>query len=168
MYNRVVLLGHLTRDIELRYLQNGTAIGKTAIAVTKKFTNSDGSKGEKTCFVDITFWGKTAEVANQYLRKGSKLLVEGSLEFEQWQDQNGQNRSKHSVSVESMEMLGDNTNQNNQNTNNGYNQNNQNYNNNNRANGYGGNYNNAPQNQPQAQQTQNDKYDVGEEQTIPF
>lgn len=166
MYNRVVLLGHLTRDIELRYLQSGTAIGKTAIAVTKKFTNADGSKGEKTCFIDITFWGRMAEVANQYLRKGSKCLVEGSLEFEQWQDQNGQNRSKHSVNVENMEMLGDNS-QANQNGNYGnygnyqQNQNNNGYNQQNRAQAP------QPKAQPQNQVAQNDKYEEPNE-TIPF
>ena len=107
MYNRVTLLGNLTRDVESRYLQSGTAIGKTAIAVTRKFKTADGTPNEKTLFIEITFWGKLAEVANQYLHKGSKVLIEGSLELEQWQDQNGQNRYKHSISVETMEMLGD-------------------------------------------------------------
>ncbi|MDA3076683.1 single-stranded DNA-binding protein [Campylobacter sp. JMF_04 NA10] len=105
MFNKVVLVGNLTRDIELRYLQTGTAIGKTGIAVTRKFNSGNGEKREETCFIDIDFWGRTAEIANQYLRKGSKVLVEGRLKLDQWQDQNGQNRSKHSVVVESMEML---------------------------------------------------------------
>ena len=61
---------------------------------------------EDTLFIDITFFGKLAEIANQYLNKGSKVLVEGRLKFDQWQDQNGNNRSKHSIVVESMEMLG--------------------------------------------------------------
>lgn len=105
MYNKVILVGNLTRDIELRYSQNGTAIGKTAIATTRKFT-LNGEKKEETCFVDITFFGRSAEVANQYLHKGSKILVEGRLSFEQWVDQtNGQKRSKHSVIVETMQML---------------------------------------------------------------
>lgn len=106
MFNKIVLVGHLTRDIELRYTQGGAAIGKTAIAVTRKYT-LNGEKREEICFVDITFFGKSAEIANQYLTKGSKLLIEGVLKFEQWTDQNGQPRSKHSVSVESMEMLGE-------------------------------------------------------------
>lgn len=105
MFNKVIIVGHLTRDIELRYTQSGAAIGKSAIAVTHKFT-INGEKKEDTCFIDISFFGKGAEIANQYLRKGSKLLIEGRLKFEQWTDQNGQNRSKHSISVESMEMLG--------------------------------------------------------------
>ncbi|WP_107943925.1 single-stranded DNA-binding protein [Campylobacter concisus] len=104
--NKVILLGRLVRDIDLRYTQSQMAIGKTAIAVTRKYT-LNGEKREETCFIDITFFGKQAEIANQYLGKGSKLAVEGYLKFEQWTDQNGQNRSKHSIAVESMEMLGD-------------------------------------------------------------
>ena len=100
------MIGHLARDIELRYTQSQMAIGKTAIAVTRKYT-LNGEKREETCFVDITFFGKQAEIANQYLNKGSKLLIEGRLKFDQWTDNNGQNRSKHSIAVESMEMLGD-------------------------------------------------------------
>ena len=100
------MIGHLVRDIELRYTQSQMAIGKTAIAVTRKYT-LNGEKREETCFIDITFFGRQAEIANQYLGKGSKLAVEGYLKFEQWTDNNGQNRSKHSIAVESMEMLGD-------------------------------------------------------------
>jgi single-strand binding protein len=105
MFNKIILVGHLTRDIELRYTPSGAAIGKSAIAVTRKYSTND-EKREEICFVDITFFGKSAEIANQYLTKGSKLLIEGVLKFEQWTDQNGQSRSKHSISVESMEMLG--------------------------------------------------------------
>ena len=105
MFNRIVLVGNLTRDIELRYTQGGAAIGSSGIAVTRKYT-LNGEKREETCFIDITFFGKQAETANQYLSKGSKLLVEGRLKFDQWTDNNGQNRSKHTVAVENMEMLG--------------------------------------------------------------
>ena len=107
MFNKVVLVGNLTRDIELRYTTSGSAIGNSGIAVTRKF-NTNGEKREETCFIDISFFGKSAEIANQYLSKGSKLLVEGRLKFDQWTDNNGQNRSKHSIAVESMEMLGSN------------------------------------------------------------
>nr|DAW75333.1 MAG TPA: Single strand binding protein [Caudoviricetes sp.] len=105
MFNKVILVGNLTRGIELRYTLSGSAIGRSAIAVTRKF-NVNGEKKEDVCFIDINFFGKSAEIANQYLNKGSKLLIEGVLKFEQWTDKNGQNRSKHSISVESMEMLG--------------------------------------------------------------
>lgn len=104
MFNKVILVGNLTRDIELRYSQAGLGIAKTAIATSRKFT-SNGEKKEEVCFVDITFFARSAEIANQYLRKGSKILVEGRLNFEQWSDQNGQKRSKHSVIVETMQML---------------------------------------------------------------
>jgi len=104
MFNKIILVGNLTRDIELRYSQGGMGIAKTAIATSRKFT-SNGEKKEEVCFVDITFFGRSAEVANQYLRKGSKILVEGRLNFEQWVDQNGAKRSKHSVTVETMQML---------------------------------------------------------------
>jgi single-strand DNA-binding protein len=104
MFNKIILVGNLTRDIELRYSQGGMGIAKTAIATSRKFT-ANGEKKEEVCFVDITFFARSAEIANQYLRKGSKILVEGRLNFEQWADQNGQKRSKHSVVVETMQML---------------------------------------------------------------
>ncbi len=104
MYNKVIMVGNLTRDIELRYSQSGMGIANTAIATSRKFT-SNGEKKEEVCFVDITFFARSAEIANQYLRKGSKILVEGRLNFDQWVDQNGQKRSKHSVVVESMQMM---------------------------------------------------------------
>ena len=114
MYNKVVLVGNLTRDIELRYSQSGMAIAKTAIATSRKFNDkASGDKKEEVMFIDLTFFGRSGEVANQYLRKGSKILVEGRLQFDQWVDQNGGKRSKHGVSVESMQMLdskGDNQN----------------------------------------------------------
>ena len=106
MFNRIVLVGNLTKNIDLRYTQGGAAIGSSGIAVTRKYT-LNGEKREETCFIDITFFGKQAEIANQYLNKGSKLLVEGRLKFDQWTDNNGQNRSKHTVAVENMTMLGE-------------------------------------------------------------
>ncbi|OCS32890.1 single-stranded DNA-binding protein (plasmid) [Campylobacter fetus] len=104
MYNRIVLVGNLTRDIELRYTQSGSAIGNCGIAVTRKFS-VNGDKREETLFIDIVFFGKTAEIANQYLSKGSKLLIDGRLKFEQWQGNDGKNYSKHKVEVENLEML---------------------------------------------------------------
>ncbi len=105
MYNKIILVGNLTRDIELKYTQSSLAIANTAIATSRKYT-SNGEKKEEVCFVDITFFGRSAEVANQYLRKGSKILVEGRLNFDQWTDQqSGQKRSKHSVNVDTMQML---------------------------------------------------------------
>lgn len=105
MFNKVILAGNLTRDIEMKYTQSGMAIAKTALATNRKFKSNTGEQKEEVCFIDITFFGRSAEVVNQYLRKGSKILVEGRLQFEQWTDQNGQKRSKHSVTADSMQML---------------------------------------------------------------
>ena len=105
MYNKVILVGNLTRDVEIRYIQNGTALAKTSIATNRRFKSQNGEQKDETCFIDITLWGRSAEIANQYLKKGSKVLVDGRLTFEQWTDQNGQNRSKHSLTVETIIML---------------------------------------------------------------
>ncbi len=105
MYNKVTLLGHLTRDVELRYTPSGTAVANTAIATSKKFKKQDGSSAEEVCFIDLSFFGRSAEVSNQYLKKGSKVLIDGRLKFDNWMDNNGQKRSKHSVLVEVMQML---------------------------------------------------------------
>jgi single-strand DNA-binding protein len=105
MFNKIILVGNLTRDIEINYTQNGLAIAKTAIATSRKFKSNTGEPKEEVCFVDITFFGRTAEVAQQYLHKGSKILVEGKLVFDQWIDQSGQKRSKHGVTVDIMQML---------------------------------------------------------------
>jgi single-strand DNA-binding protein len=105
MYNKVVLVGNLARDIEIRYTQSGSAIGKTAIATNRKFKSQTGEQREEVMFIDLTFFGRTAEIANQYLRKGSKVLVDGRLTLEQWTAQDGSKRSKHSVTVENLQML---------------------------------------------------------------
>jgi len=106
MFNKIILVGNLTRDIEVRYTASNLAIANTGIATNKKFKNQMGEEKEEVMFLDITFFGRTAEIANQYLKKGSKVLVDGRLKLDQWTDKNGQKRSKHSLVVESMKMLG--------------------------------------------------------------
>ena len=103
--NKVIMIGNLTRDLALNYSQNGTAIAKTGIAVNRRFKGQNGEQKDETMFIDLTIFGRSAEIANQYLGKGKKILVEGRLVLEQWTDQNGQNRSKHSIAVESIEFL---------------------------------------------------------------
>lgn len=106
MFNKVIILGYLARDIELRYSPGANlAIASTNIATTRRTTDNNGEKREETCFVDITFFGKLAEIANQYLKKGSLVMVEGRLKLDTWQDKDGKNRSKHSVIVEELKML---------------------------------------------------------------
>ncbi|HHO42502.1 MAG TPA: single-stranded DNA-binding protein [Epsilonproteobacteria bacterium] len=105
MFNKVILAGNLARDIEVRY-SGQTAIGNTAIATNRKYKTSTGELKEEVMFIDITFWGRTAEVAHQYLKKGSQVLIEGRLVLDSWTDKEGQKRSKHSISVETLQMLG--------------------------------------------------------------
>jgi len=105
MYNKVIMIGNLTRDIELKYLPSGSAIAKSAIATSHKYKMQDGTQKEEVCFLDFTVFGKAGEVLNQYVRKGSKVMLEGRLIFEQWQDQNGQNRNRHTLRVEEFKFL---------------------------------------------------------------
>ncbi len=105
MYNKIILVGNLTRDLEVRYTQGGSAIGKTGIATNRKWKSQTGEQKEEVMFVDITFFGRTAEIVNQYLHKGSKVLVDGRLVLEQWTAKDGTKRSRHSVTVETMKML---------------------------------------------------------------
>ena len=103
--NKVILLGNIVRDIEIKYINNNP-LAQTAIAVTKKYKNSQGVAQEETLFIDINFWGRTADVAYQYLEKGAKVLIEGELKLEQWAGFDGTKRSKHVVNVSKLEMLG--------------------------------------------------------------
>ncbi|BAF70274.1 single-stranded DNA-binding protein [Nitratiruptor sp. SB155-2] len=106
MFNKVIMVGNLTRDIELRYTGSGMAIAKSAIATNRRYKTQSGEQKEETCFIDITLFGRAAEIANQYLSKGRKVLIEGRLVYEQWVDQNGNKRSKHSIAVDNLQMLG--------------------------------------------------------------
>src|SRR5213594_4000761 len=105
-FNRVILLGNLTRDVEVRYLQSGTAVADIGMAVNDRRKGQNGEWIEETTFVDVTLWGRTAEVAGEYLGKGSPILIEGRLKLDQWEDkQSGQKRSKLRVVGERMQML---------------------------------------------------------------
>lgn len=105
MFNKVIIVGNLTRDVELRYLPSGSAVATLGLASNRRYSKQDGTKAEEVCFVDVKLFGRSAEVANQYLRRGSKVLIEGRLSFESWVDQSGQKRSKHSIIAENMQMM---------------------------------------------------------------
>ena len=105
-FNKVLLMGNLTRDIELRYTQGGTAIAKFGMAVNRRYTQQGGEQKEETCFVDLTAWGRQAEILNEYTKKGSPLFVEGRLEYSTWEAQDGGKRSKLAVVVENFQLLG--------------------------------------------------------------
>ena len=104
-YNRVILVGNITRDIEVRHIQSGTAVCDVGLAVNDRRKNQAGEWVDETTFVDVTLWGRQAEVAGEYLSKGSPVLIEGRLKLERW-EQDGQKRQKLKVVGERMQMLG--------------------------------------------------------------
>ena len=106
MFNKVILVGNLTRDVELRYLPSGAALARLNLATNRRYKKQDGTQAEEVCFIDVNLFGRTAEVANQYLKKGSQVLIEGRLVLESWTDNTGAKRTKHSITAESMQMLG--------------------------------------------------------------
>ncbi len=105
--NKVLLIGNLTRDPELRYIQSGTAVLDLGLAVNRRVKKSDGTWGEEAAFIDVTVWGKQAENCAEYLSKGRPVFVEGRLQFDQWEDKKtGDKRSKLKVTAESVQFLG--------------------------------------------------------------
>lgn len=102
-----MMIGHLTRDVELKYLPNQTAVSDFGIAATRKFKAQDGSQKEETCFVDCQIFGKLAETVNKYVKKGDPLFIQGRLKFESWTKQDGARATKHRIVVESFQMLSD-------------------------------------------------------------
>ena len=105
-FNKVILVGNLTRDPELRYTPKGLAIAKVGLAVNRVWTNEAGEKKEEVTFVDVDIFGRTAENLAQYMRKGSPILIEGRLRLDQWDDkQTGQKRSKLGVVGEVVQFL---------------------------------------------------------------
>ena len=105
-YNKVILIGNLTRDPELSYLPSQTAVVDFGLAVNQKWTNKDGEKKEETCFVDCRAFGKAAENINKYLSKGKPVLVEGRLSYSSWEAEDGSKRSKIRVTVGNFQFLG--------------------------------------------------------------
>jgi len=106
MYNKVILVGNLTRDVELKYTPSGTAIAKFGIATNRTYKDSmTGENKQETMFIDITVFGRSAEVANQYLKKGKRVLIEGRLVLDQWVDSTGQKRSRHSIVAEKVQFM---------------------------------------------------------------
>lgn len=105
--NKVILIGNLTRDPEIRHTPKGTAVTDLGLAVNRYFSSDSGEKREETTFVDVTLWGRQAEVAGQYLQKGRPVYIEGRLQMDTWEDKNtGQKRSKLKVVGEAMQLLG--------------------------------------------------------------
>lgn len=104
-FNRVILMGNLTRDPELRYIPSGMAVSDVTVAVNDKRKNAKGDWVEETTFIDVTLWGRTAEVVNEYLSKGSPIFIEGRLKLDSWES-DGQKKYKLRVVCERMQMVG--------------------------------------------------------------
>lgn len=105
-YNKVLLMGNLTRDPELRYTPQGTAVANLGLAVSRKFRDKNQELREEVCFVTVVVWSKQAETCNQYLQKGSPVFIEGALQFRSWEDKSGQKRSVIEVRAERVQFLG--------------------------------------------------------------
>ncbi len=106
-FNKVMLMGNLTRDPEVRYTPKGTAVAEIGLAINRFFSGENGEKREETTFVDVTLWGRTAEIAGEYLKKGRPVFIEGRLQLDTWDDKtSGQKRSKLKVVGEGMQLIG--------------------------------------------------------------
>ena len=105
-YNKVILIGNLTRDPQLSYLPSQTAVVEIGLAVNRRWRSQEGEQREETCFVDCKAFGKQAETLNQYMRKGRPIMVEGRLQLSQWEDKDGGKRSKLRVVIENFQFLG--------------------------------------------------------------
>lgn len=103
--NRVLLIGNLTRDPELRYTQGGQAVAEFGLAVNREFKAESGERKEEVCFVDCLAWAKQAEVIHRYLKKGRPVFLEGRLQYDTWEAKTGEKRAKHRVVVERFEFL---------------------------------------------------------------
>ena len=105
-YNKVILVGNLTRDPQLSYLPSQTPVCEFGLAVNRRWNAKDGTKKEETCFIDCTGFGKQAETLQKYVHKGDPILIEGRLQFDRWEGPDGTKHSKHRVVVENFQFLG--------------------------------------------------------------
>lgn len=104
-YNKVLLMGNLTRDIELKYTPGNMAVADVGLAVNYRYRTKEGEDREETTFVDCEAWGRTAEVMKQYLAKGRPVFIEGRLKLDQWQDKEGNKRQRHKVVIDNFQFI---------------------------------------------------------------
>ncbi len=105
-YNKVIMVGNLTRDPQMSYLPSQTPVVEIGLAVNRRWRSQDGEQREETCFIDCRAYGKQAETINQYMRKGRPILIEGRLQLDSWEDKNGQKKSRHRIIVEKFQFMG--------------------------------------------------------------
>lgn len=108
-FNKVILIGNLTRDPELRYTPSGTAVSDIGVAVNEKRKDQAGNTVEEVVFVEVTLWGRTAEIASEFLSKGASVLIEGKLKLDTWEAPEGGKRSKLKVVCTQMQMMNNGT-----------------------------------------------------------
>jgi single-strand DNA-binding protein len=104
-FNKVILMGNLTRDPELKQLPSGSAVADMRLAVSEKYKNKQGEAAESVCFVDVVAWGRQAEICGQYLAKGSPVLIDGRLQYDSWENEDGQRRSKIKVQASRVQFV---------------------------------------------------------------
>jgi single-strand DNA-binding protein len=105
-YNRVMLAGNLTRDPQVKFLANESAVAEFGLAINRRYRGQHGEQKEETTFVDVECWGRTAELVGQYLTKGRNCFIEGSLKLNQWEDRDGNKRSKLKVIASNVQFIG--------------------------------------------------------------
>ncbi len=105
-FNKVILMGNLTRDPELKYLPNNVAVCEFGVAMNRRFRDKDGNQRDEVCFVDVSAFARTGEMINQYMTKGKPILLEGRLKYDTWTGQDGQKRSKLSVVADNFTLVG--------------------------------------------------------------
>jgi single-strand DNA-binding protein len=103
--NKAMLIGNLTRDVDLRYTPSGAAVANFGLAINRTYTNSDGEKVDDVCYIDVVAWNRLAEVADEYLSKGRSTFVEGRLQMDSWEQEDGQKRSKLKVVAQNIQFL---------------------------------------------------------------
>ena len=103
--NKALLIGNLTRDVELRYTPSGSAVASFGLAVNRTYTNSDGEKVDEVCFLDVVAWNRLAEISGEYLSKGRPVFVEGRLQMDSWEDQDGKKKTKLKVVAQNIQFL---------------------------------------------------------------
>jgi single-strand DNA-binding protein len=106
--NHVYLMGHLTRDVEMRHMPSGDAVASFGLAVNHRWRSKDGEDKTDTCFIDVSMFGKRAEIINQYFSKGKPIFIEGRLKYEKWETKDGQKRSTIKVIADNFQFIGDN------------------------------------------------------------
>ena len=105
-YNKVILMGNLTRDPEVKFLPSGTAVANFGLAMNESYTDQQGERKDTTCFVDIEAWGRQAEIVGEYFTKGKPILIEGSLKYDAWEAEDGTKRNRLKVRLYRFQFVG--------------------------------------------------------------